>query len=180
MLYTASRMEEQAILNTAARMCGAARTAPKARGVDNILTLVLTGQEKDALADKMEEIALREYGKSTGHFPRDAGNLRAAQAVVLIGVRRTFAAMPYCSFCGFENCGRCDKAGGRCAFNTIDLGIALSSAVSIATDDRVDNRIMFSVGKAAEEMGFHEDGVLWHGIPISVSGKSPFFDRSAL
>lgn len=179
MLYTSSQMEEQAILATAKRMCAAARTAPKARGIDNILTLTLTGAEKDALADKMEEIGIREFNKSAGHFRRDANNLRLAQAVVLIGVKRHYYGLPYCSFCGFENCGECEKAGARCAFNTIDLGVALSSAAAIACDDRVDNRMMFSVGKAAEEMNYSdEDTVLWHGIPISVSGKNVFFDRN--
>ena len=53
MRYDSDEMERQAILATAARMCAAARTAPKAKGVDNILTMVLTGEEKKALAEKM-------------------------------------------------------------------------------------------------------------------------------
>ena len=59
----------------------------------------------------------------------------------------------------------------------IDLGIALGSAVSIAADYRVDNRIMYSIGKAAAEMKYADDSVVWHGIPISISGKNIFFDR---
>jgi uncharacterized ferredoxin-like protein len=59
----------------------------------------------------------------------------------------------------------------------IDLGIALGSAVSIAADDRIDNRIMYSIGKAVAEMNYAEDSVVWHGIPISLSGKNIFFDR---
>jgi len=59
----------------------------------------------------------------------------------------------------------------------IDLGIALGSAVSIAADDRVDNRIMYSIGKAAAEMDYNDDSVVWHGVPISISGKNIFFDR---
>ena len=51
MRYDSDEMERQAILATAARMCAAARTAPKAKGVDNILTRVLTGEEKKALAE---------------------------------------------------------------------------------------------------------------------------------
>lgn len=178
MRYDTTQLEEQALLNTAARMCAAARTAPKARGIDNILTLVLTGLEKDALADKMLEVALREFGDKPSSFQRDAANLKAAQAVVLIGQKKAFAGLSYCSFCGFESCGKCKEAGGRCAFNLMDFGIAISSAVSIAADDRVDNRIMFSIGKVAEEMGYsQESDTLWQGIPLSISGKSPFFDR---
>lgn len=45
-----------------------------------------------------------------------------------------------------------------------------------AAMDTVDTRIMFSAGKAATEMGYAEN-VLWLGIPISISGKSIFFDR---
>ncbi len=177
MIYTGKQMEEKAIIETASRMCTAARTAPKTRGVDNILTLVLTGEEKDALADKMEKIALREFNDTAGHFPRDAKNLRAAQAVVLVGIKRSYAGLPFCSFCGFESCDQCKEMGGRCAFNTIDLGIALCSAAAIAADDRVDNRMMFSIGKAAAEMDYADASVLWHGIPINISGKNIFFDR---
>ena len=56
MIYTGDEMEKKAVLETASRMCAAARTAPKTRHIDGIHTLVVTGEEKDALADKMEEI----------------------------------------------------------------------------------------------------------------------------
>jgi uncharacterized ferredoxin-like protein len=177
MMFSEKQMEEKAVMDTAVRMCAAIRTAPKARGIDNILTLVLTGTEKDALADKMDEIAEREFKGTTTSIPRDAKNLRSAQAVVLIGVKRVYAGLKFCSFCGFTNCDKCKEAGGRCAYNMIDLGIALGSAVSIAADDRVDNRIMYSIGKAAVEMDYADDSVVWHGIPISISGKNIFFDR---
>ena len=177
MMYSSEQMEEKAIINIASNMCAAARTAPKARGNDNIITLVLTGTEKDALAEKMDEINIREFEGTSTIFPRDAKNLRLAQAVVLIGVKRAYAGLKFCSFCGFENCEKCKEAGGRCAYNTIDLGIALGSAVSIAADNRVDNRIMYSIGKAAAEMNYTDDSVIWHGIPISISGKNIFFDR---
>ena len=60
---------------------------------------------------------------------------------------------------------------------TIDMGIAMGSAVAIAADERIDNRIMFSIGKVAEEMGYAEGDIIWNGIPLSISGKSIFFDR---
>jgi len=177
MMFSEKQIEEKAVMNTASRMCAAARTAPKARGIDNIITLVLTGAEKDALADKMDVINEREFEGTSTIFPRDAKNLRLAQAVVLIGVKRVYNGLKFCSFCGFKNCDNCKEAGGRCAYNLIDLGIALGSAVSVAADDRVDNRIMYSVGKAAAEMNYADDSVVWHGIPISLSGKNIFFDR---
>ena len=43
----------------------------------------------------------------------------------------------------------------------------------------MDSRILFSAGKAAEEMGYVEEDVIWQGIPISISGKNVFFDRKA-
>ena len=126
----------------------------------------------------MKEVGLREFGKEEGHFTRDAINILQAQAVVLIGVKRAWYGLPYCSMCGFKNCGECKKANANCTFAPIDLGIALSSAVSVAADMHVDNRIMFSVGKVAEEMNYIEDqDVIWQGIPISISGKNVFFDR---
>lgn len=178
MFYDEKQMEEKAVLETAAKMCAAARTAPKAKGVDNIVTVVLTGKEKDELADKMEEVYLREFGETEGHYVRDGRNLRASDAVVLIGVKRAYTGLPHCSFCGFKNCSENKKLGGRCAFNTLDLGIAIGSAVSVAADNRVDSRVMFSIGKVAEEMDYAEgEDILWEGIPISISGKSPYFDR---
>jgi glycerol-3-phosphate dehydrogenase subunit C len=44
------------------------------------------------------------------------------------------------------------KARARCAFNSHDLGIAVGSAVSIAADFHADNRVMYSLGKAAVEL----------------------------
>lgn len=178
MLYNAKQLEEKAVLDVAGLMCAAARTAPKTKGVDNIVTLVLTGEEIVQLSEKMQEVGLREFGEPEGHFARDAANLLQAQAVVLIGVKRHWYGLPYCSLCGFENCGDCKKANANCAFAPIDLGIALGSAVAVAADMRVDNRIMFSVGKAAEEMNYMGGrDIIWQGIPLSIAGKNRFFDR---
>ena len=62
--------------------------------------------------------------------------------------------------------------------SAVDLGIAIGSAVSVAADLRVDNRVMYSVGKAALNIGIlGEDVKIAYGIPLSISGKNPFFDR---
>lgn len=176
MLYMASEMEENAVLDVAQMMCAAARTAPKTRGIDKIVSLVLTGNEMLALADKMEEIDIRTNGENRTRLTRDAGNLRASQAVVLIGVRHFYYGLN-CADCGFANCAECKKAGGTCLFSGIDLGIAVSSAVATAANMRIDSRVMYSIGKTAAEMHYLSDDVIWLGIPLSVSGKSPFFDR---
>lgn len=178
MIYQSDQMEEQALLETAARMCTAARTAPKTMGKDNIVTLVLTGEEKNLLADKMDEIGKREFGeKADAWYGRDADNVRMAKAVVLIGIKRTYRGIKHCSFCGFEDCTVCKTSGGNCAFSYMDLGIAVSSAALAAAEGYVDNRVMFSVGKAAAEMAYLPDDILWHGIPLSAAGKNIFFDR---
>ena len=56
------------------------------------------------------------------------------------------------------------------------MEIALSSAVTVAADEHIDNRIMFSIGRAAMDMEYIPD-VAWQGIPLNVSGKNIFFGR---
>ena len=177
MLYQSDYLEDQAILQTAERMCAAARTAPKAQGKDTRSIFVLTGEEKEKLAQTMELVGEREMGDKIGTwYGRDAANVRACGAVILIGAGKKGRGVPHCGYCGFEDCKQCKNAGGNCAFAYVDLGIAASSAVSTAALDKVDCRIMYSVGKAAAEMDFAPD-CFWLGIPISISGKNIFFDR---
>ena len=164
MRYDSDEMERQAILATAARMCAAARTAPKAKGVDNILTMVLTGEEKKALAEKMREVAATG-NPAVQFFLRDADNVDTAQALVLIGAKPARAGLMVCGFCGFDSCASADASGARCAFNMIDLGIAVGS------------RVLYSAGKAAQLMEYEDFDVNWLAIPIAAYGKSPFFDR---
>ena len=60
-----------------------------------------------------------------------------------------------CSICIRKtamNCGNCAKNGGSCAFDYVNLGAALSSAAVAAQQDFVDNRIMFTIGKAWMDM----------------------------
>lgn len=174
MRYESIAMEEQALLSTAARMCAAARTAPKAKGIDKIETFVLTGEEKDKLADRMEQV-FEEKGAANAFFKRDAQNVRDSGAVVMIGVKKSAAGLNYCGFCGFENCADCAEKGGNCAFSYINLGIAVASAAVVAHMDFVDNRVMFTLGRAY--MDLVGEDVVWLGIPLSVSGKSKYFDR---
>lgn len=101
MLYESDYLEEQAALHTAEKMCAAARTAPKAHGKDTMHTLVLTGDEKEQLAKKMEEFGIREMGdKMNTWYGRDAANVRRAQAVVLIGAEQSYRGVPHCDYCG--------------------------------------------------------------------------------
>ncbi|MDR1590109.1 MAG: DUF2148 domain-containing protein [Oscillospiraceae bacterium] len=180
-MYIDSKTAEgQAVLEAARAMCAAARTAPKACGTDELDTAILTGEDKDALATKMREIGTA-LGDKGGFFIRDAGNVDESAAVVLIGAKyETRKLGKLCGLCGFDGCTECKRAGATCVFTPMDLGIALGSAVAVAADRRLDNRMMFTAGKAADALGML--GELGErrmiiGIPLSASGKSPYFDR---
>ena len=83
-----------------------------------------------------------------------------------------------CGFCGFKNCEELKAKGGVCAYNSMDLGIALSSAVGIANQFHIDNRLMYSIGRASLELGLLDKDIKQAiGIPLSATGKNIFFDR---
>ncbi|MCX5782856.1 MAG: DUF2148 domain-containing protein [Elusimicrobia bacterium] len=180
MAVTEQKIREQSVLEVARKMMICARTAPKGRGVDNLEISLLSGDELKKLAGKLKALA-----KKTGmaFFERDANCVLASECVVLLGTKISplgLAAGPRkCGLCGFDNCAEKLKFKNvPCAFNTGDLGIAAGSAVSIAADCRVDNRIMFSAGMAAMALGFLSKEIkITYAIPLSVSGKNPFFDR---
>ncbi len=68
--------------------------------------------------------------------------------------------------------------GVPCAVNSVDVGIAVGSACSKASDYRVDTRVLFSGGLAAQRLELLGEGVRQvYAIPVSISSKSPFFDR---
>lgn len=176
--------EREAILEVAKLMMVSARTAPKTSGIDDLLTLILYGEEKNAIADKMDEIG--EKRKIEG-FKRDAKNVRDSEAVVLIGVRGKKSIGFDCGSCGYKNCtefehvkkkaGK-DFAGPICIFKALDLGIALGSAVKTASMLNVDNRIMYRIGTAALKLKLLSEATVIMGIPLSAKGKNIYFDRS--
>jgi len=168
-------LELSAVKDVAEFMAAAARTAPKTRGMDNIETIVIDDPgEMDKLIQKMRELS-KSLDKPS--MERDAVSVMDSSQILVIGVKSAPPGLS-CDFCGYGTCAALTKSGGVCAFNSIDLGIAIGSAVSIASDFRVDNRVMYSIGKAAMELGlFGKDVKQALGIPLSVTGKSPFFDR---
>ncbi|NLV24040.1 MAG: ferredoxin [Deltaproteobacteria bacterium] len=177
MIFFDNEMEMEPMLGAASLICVAARTAPKGKGMDLLRTAVVTGEEKLRIAERMREIALRDGVK---FFARDADNVDQAKMLILFGTQEKPMGLPNCGFCGFANCAALLVAGGVCAFNSGDLGIALGSAVSRAADLRIDNRILYSAGKAAVEMGILGEEIrIAFGLPLSVTGKNPFFDRKA-
>jgi len=176
MLTKSGEAENRALRHVADTMLLAARTAPKAKGADNLVAALAAGETKAALADEMRRIAETETG--VAFFARDAANVDNSPYVVLIGTKSSPLGLNYCGYCGFADCAANAAAGAICAYNTHDLGIAVGSAVSVAADHRADNRVMFSVGRAALNLKLlGEDIRVCFGIPLSVSGKSPYYDR---
>lgn len=173
--------EEQVRTNVlrqvAERMAIAARTAPKAKGKDLLSIAIADAQMIARIADKMD--ALVATGDAPEFFSRDAGNIRQAPVMLLLGTAIETMGVRPCGLCGFGNCkGKREHPDAPCAFNTGDLGIALGSAVSIATNARVDNRILFSAGMAVKQLGiFPPEVAVIYAIPLSATGKNPFFDR---
>lgn len=168
-------MEKSAALQVAALMAAAARTAPKTRGIDNIKTVAIDDEvTRKKLVARMREIGVKEDRPTV---TRDATNIENSPAMVVIGVESNTAGLN-CGFCGKPSCEALEEAGGICAFNSIDLGIATASAAEIAGRFHVDNRVMFSIGRACLDLGLFGPKVKQAlGIPLSVTGKNPFFDR---
>jgi uncharacterized ferredoxin-like protein len=169
-------IRQQTVWQLAAHMMTAARTAPKAKGIDTLEIALADKKDIEQIAAKMKEIG---SNMNLPGFVRDAGNILKAEAMVLIGTKIKTIGLIYCGLCGFENCTeKQNHPDHPCAFNTGDLGIAVGSAVSVAMDARVDNRIMYSVGMAVKELGIMGDDVkVIYGIPLSSSSKNIFFDR---
>ncbi len=181
------KIEKDAVEIGASMMALSARTAPKTRGIDSVKTIILTGKDLEELASAMEK-KMREKAIELPSFKRDADNVRGSAAVLLIGVSRDpkRVELPLsCGACGYKNCmdflsvskreGE-DFAGPVCIFQAIDLGIALGSAVKLAGELSIDNRIMYTVGAAARRLNLLDSDVII-GIPLSVTGKNPYFDR---
>lgn len=162
------------LIQVANEMMTAARTAPKGKGHDIIEVLLLTGNDIVGLSENM-----KRYSEKTGmkFILRDATNILHASAIVLIGTKQMTLALN-CGYCGFDTCAAKNKFPEvPCALNTVDVGIAIGSACSVAADRRVDSRVMFSVGRVAQEMNLMPGCSSIYGIPISCSSKNPFFDR---
>lgn len=175
MLMRDHEFKDKMLEQIAEEMCLAARTAPKARGLDLLDMAVIKQDAIEKLSQKMLKIGEKENNKT---FLRDGDNILKAPVVVLIGTKTQYLGLKYCGYCGFETCAKAEQKKAICAYNTGDLGIAIGSAVSVAMDHRVDNRIMYSAGKAALDLGLLDKSVaIAFGIPLSATGKNPFFDR---
>ena len=138
---------ENALMNAAEAMCMAAITAPKACGKDSVACAILTGEEIAALAKEMRRIEDETEG-CRPIFYRDAAQVEQCPAVVLIG--------------------SVNQARG--------VGVAVGSAVGVAADRRVDNRVFYTAGIAAMNLKLLGEKVgTILAIPISATNRNIFF-----
>ncbi|MCS7095471.1 MAG: DUF2148 domain-containing protein [Nitrososphaerota archaeon] len=151
------KAEAEAAFAAAKLMVASARTAPKARGIDKVTAAIVTGEDKDKLADAMTRITGLPIPEE--RLKKQIMNVNNADAVVLIGVKTDDV-----------------KDENDWVMRLVDLGIAIGSAVKTASILNIDNRVMFTVGKAAQELKLLEGDIIF-GIPISVRGSNIFFDR---
>ena len=173
MILDERTLREEQALDIAKKMLVAARTAPKAKGEDIIECAVVGGYDLTRLAEEMERMA-EETGMK--FLLRDAHNIQQGQCVVLIGTRELAHGLN-CGHCGFNACT--DRSEGvPCALNSVDVGIAVGSACATAADHRVDTRVLFSAGMAAQRLNMMGESCKQiYAIPVSISSKNPFFDR---
>ncbi len=182
MRITGSEEETKALIDVARMMLLAARTAPKGKGIDDLESMILTGNEKDVVAKELRKMS----NAPDDHWTRDAKNVEDCAVLVLIGLKGPKALGTQCGACGYENCSQMLKAGRKeghffagptCIIKALDMGIALGSAVKTAQIHNVDNRIFFRAGAAAYGLNLMPDSTIIIGIPLAVTGKNIFFDR---
>jgi uncharacterized ferredoxin-like protein len=184
-----NEVEKNAVAMVAALMAASARTAPKARSVDDTTSLFLDGDDLEKLALAMERKAITKPDYLNSTLKRDAKNVRNSACVLLLGVTGEPKKVEQpldCGACGYASCEHLSRArkkvqpkdfvGPLCVFQAMDLGIALGSAVKLASELCIDNRMMYTIGVAAKDLQLLDSDVII-GIPLAVAGKSPYFDR---
>ena len=158
--------EVEVLIDVATKMCVAARTAPKANGLDSIVTAIVYGDELEKIKAEME----RAGKERSPEYSLKSNGVADVKVVVLIGTKLKEKGN------GFDDGESVDVALKESA--AIDLGIAIGAACYLAKECCVDNRVMGSIGSAAKNLKILGDDIIAaYGIPLSISGKSPFFDR---
>ena len=169
-------------------MAASARTAPKAGGKDLLEIVVITiDEDLKKIAETMKQYAPKSTNEA--FWMRDASNIENSQALLLVGLSKPVTAGYDCGACGFATCADFAKnkqmkdkemgyTGPHCVMRMIDIGVALSSAAKTASLLNVDCRVQQRVGAAARALGLIKGEVVM-GIPVSITGKSIYFDRQA-
>lgn len=172
MIQNEREIRHEHVLQTVRQMMTAARTAPKGKGIDIIEVAMVTDEDIKRLS---EELVIMSGETGLKFFLRDADNILQAEAIMIAGTRQQVQGLN-CTHCGFPTCVEKPEAV-PCAINSVDLGIAIGSACATASDWRLDTRVMFSAGLAAQRLGMLGDCKCVMAIPVSASSKNPFFDR---
>lgn len=179
MILSGKEIEQEGVITAAKLILNSIRTAPKALGKDTIYSAILLDVDLKKIAGEM-----RSLSRGAG-WERDAGNVEQSAAMILIGVKSEVSNLD-CGACGFKTCHGYQKAerkkgldfdGPTCIIKAIDLGIAIGSAAKTASLLNVDNRVFYRAGAAAKKLGYLKEADVVIAIPLSVSGKSPYFDR---
>jgi len=169
-------------------MAASARTAPKAGGKDFLEIIVITDVNKlGKIANTMKKYAPKSTNEA--FWLRDASNIEKSDALLLIGLTKPVTAGYDCGGCGYSTCAEFEKnrhmqkkemgyTGPHCIMRMMDIGVALSSAAKTASLLNIDNRVQQRVGAAARALGYITSEVVM-GIPVSIKGKSIYFDRKA-
>ena len=172
MIQNEREIRHEYVLQAVRQMMTAARTAPKGKGIDIIEVAMVTDEDIKRLS---EELVIMSGETGLKFFLRDADNILQAEAIMIAGTRQQVQGLN-CAHCGFPTCVEKPEAV-PCAINSVDLGIAVGSAWATASDLRLDTRVMFSAGMAAQRLGMLGDCKCVMAIPVSASSKNPFFDR---
>jgi len=173
------------VMMVAQLMALSARTAPKGKGRDSLECSIAGPEDLAILSNEMKRLS-RTLGLSI--FSRDAENISASDACLILGVRGREPVGINCQGCGYEGCDTMVAATGpvtsigpfkgpNCVIKISDLGIAVGSAVKTASLHNVDNRVMYTAGAAALSLGWLPGCTVAYGVPLKVSGKNIFFDR---
>jgi len=157
-------------------------------------------EEQEELARKMEELAWQVDGKAISRwFKYEAVMLRESDAVIILGDFRAKdspmdAECGYCS--GQGNCsflyehrpqihGILDHTkrdfdtlidGPLCGVRVNDFGDATGSALYMANKLMVDARAYWTVGVAAQRLGYCQDSAMHVGILVAALAKNPYVD----
>jgi len=170
-------------------MAASAITAPKAGGKDCLEIVAITEvDDLHKIADEMRKYAHNSSKENYWH--RDAANAEKCQGLLLIGLAGAVTAGYDCGGCGYATCKEFEDSrqlkdfemgytGPHCIMRMMDIGVALSSAAKQASLLNIDNRVQQRVGAAARALGYINCEVAM-GIPISISGKSIFYDRKTI
>lgn len=177
---------KEAIETAISLMAASARTAPKAGGKDFLEIVVITrGEELKRIAETMRDYAPRSTNEA--FWLRDASNIESSEALLLIGLRESKAAGYDCGGCGYSTCAEFAEkrevaekemgyTGPHCIMRMMDIGAALASAAKTASIFNIDNRVQQRVGAAARALELIKSEVVM-GIPVSITGKSIYYDR---